>query len=162
MKNLEDLFKQQIVDLYSAENQFSKFLSKLEKGVHNEFLALAIQQQRQDNDKQLERLERIGEALDIEVNKGNCRAAAGLVEECNRMLNLAADDAVKDAGLIAQNQKIVHFEISGYGTAKHYANRLGFAEAEKALSESLSEHQDCDTNLNRIARRDINQKALVA
>lgn len=162
MENLKDLFKQQIIDLYHAENQVLEFLSKLENAVHNEYLALAIREQREGTQRQIKRLESIENIMDLNFERGKCHAASGLITECSNMMNANATNEVKDAGIIAQTQKIVHFEISCYGTAKHYANRLGLGEAEKLLSESLSEEQDVDTNLNRLARRDINQKALAS
>ncbi len=83
----------------------------------------------------------------------------GLVEEGEGMIEEDADPEVKDAGLIASAQRVEHYEIAGYGTAAHYAERLGHAEIAKLLRQTLAEEQDTDTLLNNLAKGYINKKA---
>jgi ferritin-like metal-binding protein YciE len=85
---------------------------------------------------------------------------AGLVAEGESMIDEKATTEVKDAGLIASAQRMEHYEISGYGTAAHFAQRLGKNEAAKLLQQTLQEEQKTDTLLNDLAKSYINQKAM--
>jgi ferritin-like metal-binding protein YciE len=83
----------------------------------------------------------------------------GLVKEGQKTLSENATDEVMDAAIIAASQRIEHYEISGYGTAAHYADRLGYAEAASLLRQTLEEEQLTDTKLNDLAKNYINAKA---
>ena len=71
-----------------------------------------------------------------------------------------ATDEVMDAALIAAAQRIEHYEISGYGTAAHFAERLGNEQAADLLRQTLEEEQLTDTKLNELAKNYLNQKAI--
>jgi ferritin-like metal-binding protein YciE len=88
-----------------------------------------------------------------------CKAMEGLVEEGQETIAEDATPEVKDAALIAAAQRIEHYEIAGYGTAAHYAERLGKTEAAQLLSQTLYEEQQTDTKLNKLAKAYINEKA---
>lgn len=160
LKNLEDLFQEQIKDLYSAEKQIIAALPKMAKAATNTKLKKAFEDHLEETKEQKIRLEKIGEILKFKIDGEVCEATKGLVEEGKDMIEINAEDEVRDAGLIACAQRIEHYEISGYGTAHHYAEKLGFKEAMKLLAETLKEEQKADTSLNDLAKSKINKEAM--
>jgi ferritin-like metal-binding protein YciE len=160
LKNLEDLFHHEMKDLYSAEKQLIKALPKMAKEATDEKLKKVFEDHLAETEEQLERLEKIGKDLDLKLSGHKCKAMEGLIEEGKGMIDEEAEPATKDAGLIATAQRVEHYEISGYGTAAHYARKLGHAEAFNLLNTTLKEEQKADTTLNNLAKRDINLKAM--
>lgn len=159
LTSLDDLFVQQLKDLYSAETQFSKALPKMEEAASSEELKRAFREHVQQTQKQVERLERIGEMLNVKLTGHKCHAAEGLVQEGEEIIRNAKEDAVRDAGLIAAAQRVEHYEISGYGTVCAYAEELGHDEAKKLLEQTLEEESNTDEKLNRLAVNTINPRA---
>jgi ferritin-like metal-binding protein YciE len=160
LSTLDDLFHEQLKDLYSAENQLLEVLPKMADKAKDAGLKTAFQSHLQETKNQVARLEKIGKILDISLSGHKCKAMAGILEEGSDMIHEDATDEVKDAGLIASAQRVEHYEIAGYGTAAHYAQRVGQAEAAALLHETLSEEQAADTKLNNLAKGYINQKAM--
>src|SRR5690606_22528346 len=99
------------------------------------------------------------EILDFKIDGETCEAAQGLIKEGEQMIKEDASDEVKDAGLIAIAQKVEHYEMAAYGTARHFAKRLGFSEVEDLLNETLEEEKNADKKLNEIARSEVNAEA---
>jgi ferritin-like metal-binding protein YciE len=159
LNSLEDLFVQQLKDLYSAETQFSKALPKMEEAASSEDLKMAFREHIEQTQKQVERLERIGEMLNVKLTGHKCHAAEGLVEESEEIINNAKEDAVRDAGLVASAQRVEHYEISGYGTVCAYAEQLGHDEAKKLLEQTLEEESNTDEKLNQLAVNKLNPQA---
>ena len=160
LKTLEDLFHHQLKDLYSAEKQLLEALPKMAKKAQDPKLKQAFESHYQETEEQKARLEQVCEILGISPGRMKCKAMEGLIEEGKDMIHEDADPDVKDAGLIAEAQRIEHYEISGYGTAHHYARRLGMAEVAKLLEATLKEEQNADTKLNNLAKGYINQQAM--
>jgi ferritin-like metal-binding protein YciE len=85
----------------------------------------------------------------------------GLIKEGQQhMAELKSDKDVLDAGLIASAQKVEHYEIAGYGTAKTYAQMLGKSDAARLLDQTLSEEYATDERLTKLAESHINAEAL--
>ncbi|MDB5262263.1 MAG: hypothetical protein JWQ14_1544 [Adhaeribacter sp.] len=160
LKNLEDLFHHELKDLYSAEKQLLEALPKMAETAQDPKLKAAFEQHLQETKVQKERLEKVCEIVGISPGRIKCKAMEGLIEEGQEMIDEKAEPEVKDAGLVASAQRIEHYEISGYGTAAYYAERLGQAEAHELLSETLKEEKNTDAKLNKLAKGWINQKAM--
>jgi ferritin-like metal-binding protein YciE len=159
LKNLEDLFHHELKDLYSAEKQLLEALPKMAETAQDPNLKSAFEQHLKETQVQKERLEKVCEIVGISPGRTKCKAMEGLIEEGQDMVDENATPEVKDAGLVASAQRIEHYEISGYGTAAYYAERLGQAEAHELLSETLKEEKNTDAKLNKLAKTWINQKA---
>lgn len=159
LNSLKDLFEHEIRDLYSAETQLSSALPKMAEKASNQKLKDAFTSHLEETKKQKERLEKIGEICDIKLKGEKCEAMAGLIKEGESMLKMDAEDDVRDAGLIGAAQRVEHYEIAGYGTARHYAKRLGLDDAVKLLEETLNEEKSADEKLNNIAINAVNEKA---
>jgi ferritin-like metal-binding protein YciE len=159
LKNLKDLFVHQVQDLYSAEDQLIKALPKMIDSTSNSKLKKAFEKHLKETEKQKERLEQICDTLGVKPGGEHCKAMEGLLKEGQDFMKMKADDAVMDAGLIASAQRVEHYEIAGYGTARRYAMQLGEDKIEKLLSQTLEEEKKTDELLNDIAENTVNEKA---
>lgn len=159
MKTLRDLFEHEIKDLYSAEKQLTEALPKMAIAANDPKLKEAFQEHLAETKQQFERISKVCEMLDVNPGSTKCAAMEGLIEEGDDMIKEEADADVKDAGLIASAQRVEHYEISGYGTARHFANMLDGHEAAELLEETLNEEKQADEKLNDLAIDKINKKA---
>ncbi|MCR5886949.1 ferritin-like domain-containing protein [Hymenobacter sp. J193] len=160
LKSLDDLFAEQLKDLYSAETQLVKALPDMASEARDARLRQGFETHLQETINQVSRLEQIGRGLNLDLTGHTCKAMQGLVAEGKETIAEDATDEVKDAALIAAAQRVEHYEISGYGTAAHYAERLGHTEAASLLRQTLQEEQLTDTKLNDLAKSYINQRAM--
>ena len=159
LKSLEDLFEHQLKDLYSAEKQAIQAMPKMAQTAQDPELKKAFETHLEETKEQKARLEKVCEILGISPGRMKCKAMEGLIEESQEAIDEDATPEVKDAALIAASQRMEHYEIAGYGTAAHYAERLGHQEVADLLSETLKEEQKTDTLLNKLAKGSINKKA---
>lgn len=160
LETLDDLFEMQLKDLYSAESQLVKALPLIAAKANDSRLRAGFEQHLDETQQQLERLEQIGKSLNLDLDGHTCKAMAGLIAEGQETMSERATEEVMDAALIAASQRIEHYEISGYGTAAHFAERLGHYEAADLLRQTLEEEQLTDTKLNNLAKNYLNAKAM--
>lgn len=158
-ESIEELFLDELRDLYDAEKQITKALPKLAKGASSDELRTAFEEHLQQTQNQVRRLEQIFENLGEKATGKKCAAMAGLLHEGDEMLSEHEEGAVRDAGLIGGAQKVEHYEIAGYGTARSHAELLGNDMAVKLLEETLNEEKETDEKLNEIAENVVNQEA---
>lgn len=151
LKNLNDLFVEQLQDIYSAEIQLVKALPKMAKACNDDMLREAFEEHLDQTKVHVERLEAIFERLGEEPKGKTCKAMKGLVEEGAEMIEENALPAVKDAGLIAAAQRVEHYEIASYGCVRTYAELLGDLESAQLLQTTLDEEGETDKRLNDLA-----------
>ncbi|QLG46549.1 YciE/YciF ferroxidase family protein [Costertonia aggregata] len=159
MKTLNDLFEHQLKDLYSAENQLLDALPKVLENVSDSELKNSLESHKEETKKQKERIIEICDSLGINPSGEECKAMKGLIEETNHFLKEDADADVKDAGIIANCQRIEHYEISGYGTAVKFAKQLGHHDIAQKLQTTLDEEYNADEKLDNLAESRINEEA---
>jgi ferritin-like metal-binding protein YciE len=158
--SFEDLFIDQLRDLYSAENQILKALPKMVKGAHATELQQAFEEHFNQTQAHAERLQQILKKLGAKTRGKKCKAMAGLLEEGEDILKADAEDPmVHDAALIAAAQRVEHYEIAGYGCARTFAHYLGDEMAVSLLEQTLEEERSTDERLTRIAEASINREA---
>lgn len=160
IKSLEDLFIHELKDLYSAEKQLVTALPRMARKSSHEKLRTAFEEHLEVTRGQVDRLEKIFEQLERSPRGEKCHGMEGLVEEAKGVMEDAEDDDVLDAALIAAAQKVEHYEISGYGTARTYAEMLGHDGAAKLLQQTLDEEKEADAKLNRLAKGMVNWEAM--
>src|SRR3954470_13045506 len=158
MESLQDLFVDQLKDLYSAENQLTKALTKMAKAATNPQLQKAFTTHLEETKGHAERLEQVFEDLGASPKGKKCKAMEGLIEEGKEMMEEDAEPEVMDAGLIAAAQRVEHYEIAGYGCVRTYAELLGESKAAKLLQQTLNEEGDTDKKLTQLAQQ-INVEA---
>ena len=160
--SFECLFVDQLEDLYDAEQRLVKALPKMAEAAHNPALKTGFQQHLRETQNQVGRLERIFRQLGREPEAVTCQAMKGLVEEGQEAIDATGDPDVKDAALIAAAQRVEHYEIAGYGTARTFAQYLGRDEAAKLLQDTLNEEAATDRKLTQLAEQKINKQAVHA
>src|SRR4051812_8807098 len=129
LEDLQDLFVDQLKDLYSAENQLAKALPKMAKAATNEELKNAFTTHLEETKGHAERLTQIFEKLGASPRGKKCKAMEGLIEEGKEAMEEDAEPEVMDAALIAAAQRVEHYEIAGYGTVRAYAELMGDKES---------------------------------
>lgn len=159
METLQELYVEQLKDVYDAENQILKALPKMAKTATHEELKAAFEQHLEQTQEHVSRLEQIFEELGEKSKGKKCEAMKGLIEEGKQMMEEDADEDVMDAGLICAAQKIEHYEIATYGCLRTYAEMLGFDDQADLLQETLDEEKDTDDNLTELAVSVINIEA---
>jgi ferritin-like metal-binding protein YciE len=159
LTNLEDLFVQELKDLYSAENQITKALPRMAKAASSPELKNAFQEHLEVTRNQVQRLEQIFQDLGVNPRGKKCVGMEGLIEEGKELLENDADEAVIDAGLLAAAQKVEHYEMAAYGTVCAFAKLLGNDDAADLLSQTLEEEKETDLRLSQIAEQSVNVQA---
>jgi ferritin-like metal-binding protein YciE len=161
LNNLEELLIDELKDLYSAENQLVKALPKLAKAASNEELRSGIQQHLEETKEHVERLERAFDILEESPKGKTCAAMKGLVEEGQEAIGMKGPEAIRDAQIIGAAQRVEHYEIAAYGTARSFAETLGQKEVAQLLQETLDEEGETDKKLTRLAAK-VNREAEMA
>jgi ferritin-like metal-binding protein YciE len=159
LDTLKDLYIHELKDLYSAERQIIKALPKMVKAATNDALASGFQEHLEQTREHADRLEKILSGYNQTTRGPKCKGMEGLLAEGSEMIQVEADDEVRDAGLIAAAQRVEHYEIAGYGTARTYASLLGDKEGEKLLQTTLDEEAATDKKLTALATSSINVAA---
>ena len=155
METLEDLLEEQLQDLFSAENQLLKALPKMAKRASSPKLKKAFERHTEETRKQVERLRDVAERLEIKISGKTCKAMQGLVEEGNEVLEEDGEGPLIDAALVAAAQRVEHYEISAYGTARAMAEQLGESQVVKLLQKTLDEESKTDELLTKISQGEL-------
>jgi len=160
-KELGDLYKEELKDLYSAESQLVAALPKMAKAASSPDLKKAFESHLEETKVQIQRLEQVFEEIEGSPRGKKCKAMEGLVEEGAELIKEKADfePAVLDAALIGAAQRIEHYEIAAYGTVRTFAQQLGYTKAVNLLQQTLDEESAADEKLTTLAVSGINQQA---
>jgi len=154
---LKELFIDELRDIYWAEKHLTKALPKMKKSATSEELATAFEDHLAVTEKQIERVEKVFELLDMTPRAKKCEAMEGLVKEAqNIMEELPKGSSVIDAGLIIAGQKVEHYEIAAYGSLVQLAKTMGENEVANLLQLTLDEEKQADQLLTELAVSGIN------
>jgi ferritin-like metal-binding protein YciE len=160
IKTMEDLFLAEIKDLYDAEKQLVKALPKMAEAATSEQLRGLFSEHLTQTRGHVERLETVFSRIGEKASGESCEAMEGLLEEGEEIIDDIDESPVRDAGLIAAGNRVEHYEIAGYGSARTFAQILGYKEAADLLEKTLEEEKLADQKLTRIAESMINQEAV--
>lgn len=160
LNSLEDLLIEELKDLYSAETQITKALPKMAKAATSPELRAAFEEHLTQTEEQIARLDKCFEELGGSGKGKLCKGMQGLIEEGTEMIEEKGEGVVRDAGLISAAQRVEHYEIAGYGTARTFADLLGKKEIAKLLEQTLHEEEQTDEKLTMLAENVINEQAL--
>lgn len=159
IKKLDELFVDALKDLYDAEKQLVAALPKMMEAASSQDLKNGFKEHLDVTQKQVERLEKVFTELKEDPKGKKCVGMQGLIKEGQEVMEEVGDPDVMDAGLIAAAQKIEHYEISGYGTARAYAQVLGHRNIAGMLDQTLQEEGRTDKKLTALAEGHINAQA---
>jgi len=157
--SLESLLVDELKDIYSAETQLIKAMPRIIKTAASKDLRTTLEEHLKETHKHVDRLEEICRKLDTNPNGKKCTGMEGLIDEAVELLKMEGDNESLEAGLIGAAQRIEHYEIAAYGTARAHARQLGFVEAVKLLSETLEEEKLTDKKLTMVAENGVNVQA---
>jgi ferritin-like metal-binding protein YciE len=150
LQTLQDLFEHEISDLYSAENQLVVALPKMAAATTSNELRQAFDHHLEETRDHVRRLEEIRGQLGLTASD-ECEGMRGLIEEGDKIVAAGGDPAVRDAALIAAAQRVEHYEIAAYGTARTLADELDLDDAKDMLDQTLDEESNADKLLTKIA-----------
>ncbi|HET6644516.1 MAG TPA: ferritin-like domain-containing protein [Fimbriimonadales bacterium] len=159
LTSLDELLTHELQDLHSAESQLVEALPKAAKAAKTEALKSAIEDHLEVTKGHLERLEMAFETLGQKPNGQECKAMKGLIKEADEMMKVEGDPNVTDAALIAAAQRIEHYEIAGYGTARAHAQECGYDDVAALLQQTRDEEMAANQTLTKIAVSEINPEA---
>jgi ferritin-like metal-binding protein YciE len=159
LESLQDLFVEQLQDLFDAEQQLVKAIPEMAQASSTDQLRQAFELHLRQTEDQVRRLEQIFELLGTKPKGETCEAMQGLIREAKTIMKKDAEPAVLDAALIAAGQKVEHYEIASYGSVRTWANELGYPDAAKLLQETLEEESEADEKLTEIAESLVNTQA---
>jgi ferritin-like metal-binding protein YciE len=152
------LYIEELQDLYDAENQLIEALPKMAAASSSAELRAGFEAHLQQTRGHAIRLEQILAALGEDAKGTKCKAMKGLVSEGGEMIDSDFEGAVKDAGLIGAAQRVEHYEIAAYGTARAFAEILGDQAGVRLLDETLEEEKETDEKLTELSET-INAEA---
>jgi ferritin-like metal-binding protein YciE len=151
LQSLQDVFTHELQDLYDAENQLLQALPKMAQAASNQELREAFEHHLDETRDHAQRLDEIFGQLGISGSGETCEAMRGLIKEGEKTIAMDGDPTAKDAALIAAAQRVEHYEIAAYGTARTLAGELDHDEAQDLLDQTLDEESNADKLLTKIA-----------
>ncbi len=165
INNLEQLYIDQLRDLYSAETQLIVALPDMAANATHDELRDAFNHHLDETRTQRARLMEIFESHGVAPEGEECDAMRGLVKEATKHVANTAPGSVRDAVLIASANRVEHYEIAAYGVARAFAECLGYDEDARLLSKSLEEEGNADKAITKIAsggvfRDGVNKEAV--
>lgn len=159
LDTLDDLLVHELKDLYSAEKMIIEALPKMIDTASSKELKRGFEKHLDQTKEQVSRLEHIFEMMDIEPEEEKCDGMAGIIKEGESVIKADGDPVVKDAAMIGAAQKVEHYEISAYGTARTFASMLGHEDIARELQKTLDQESKTDELLTQMAEGKINVQA---
>jgi ferritin-like metal-binding protein YciE len=151
VNNLQDLFVEQLRDLYDCEDQITESLPKMIDKASNPELKSTLNQHLDVTRSQMQRLEGIFRELNQKAEGRSCKGIKGILKEGEDLVSQGTTPGVVDASIIASAQQVEHYEIAGYGTVRTFAEQLGKQGFARVLEQILSEEKEADAMLSQIA-----------
>jgi len=160
IESMEELMLEELREIYSAERIALRAYPRMKKAMQTQALREAVERHVEQTKEQVERLGRVFEMMDAKTRGKTCHSMQGLIEEAQEHIEADLPPELLEVMLVSDLQKIEHFEIAAYGSAKAHAQALGLQEAAGLLDETLNEEKETDTLLNQIAMEEVNPQAV--
>ena len=151
LQSLDDVLVEQLADLHSAETQLVQALPQVAKSASTPELRTALEDHLEQTRGHVRRLEEAFSSLGTPIPDEFCEGMEGLLKEGKEIIAAKGDPAAKDAALIAASQRVEHYEIAGYGTARTLADQLGHDDVKRLMNQTLDEEAAADEKLTKIA-----------
>jgi len=150
---LETLLEEELHDIYDAEKRLVRALPKMAKGATSPDLRAAFEEHLEATKGHVQRLEKVFQLLGVPAKAKTCAGMKGLIEEGEEVMGEDATETLMDAAIIGAAQRVEHYEIAAYGTARTFAEQLGNEEAAQLLQETLDEEKEADEKLTEISEQ---------
>jgi ferritin-like metal-binding protein YciE len=161
LDTLQELYTNELRDLYNAEMQLLKALPKMAKNASSEELKEAFEKHLEQTKSHVERLDEVFEQIGEKPKGRTCHGMKGIIEEGSEILEKDGEESVIDAGIIVAAQKAEHYEIASYGSVRTFAELLGQNRAAELLQTTLNEESETNELLNKLAEGIVNPEALM-
>jgi ferritin-like metal-binding protein YciE len=158
--DLNDLFVEQLRDLYDSEKRLTGALPRMAKAASSPQLVSAIQEHEKQTEEHVRRLEQVFHRIGLEPDRKSSSSMKGLISDGESLASAKGDAKVRDAAIIAAAQHVEHYEIAGYGTVRTFAQHLGMPDVAQILQQTLNEEKEADQKLNQIAESSVNVQAV--
>ena len=162
ISNLEELFIEQLKDLYNSEEQIQEAYTRWRERAETTELRDMFNEHINHSNTRKKNIDAICGKLDVSPTGEKCEGTEGLIKEGDDLLGELEGGAIQDAGLIAMSQRIEHYGIAGYGCARTYAQQLGHSEAADQLQQSLDQAVELDQKMSKLAEKVLNPEAAKA
>jgi ferritin-like metal-binding protein YciE len=159
LESVKDLLIAELRDLHNAEEQLVEALPKMAEAASSRELKNAFTHHLEETKKHVTRLDGVFKSLNEKASGETCQAMEGLVKEGEEFIHAKGEPDVRDAGLIGAAQRVEHYEMAGYGTARTLANRLGLQHIAQTLQKTLEEEAAADEKLTAVAEGNVNPTA---
>jgi ferritin-like metal-binding protein YciE len=159
LDSLEDLLLLELNDLYDGEKRLCDAIPKMAEAANSPALKQAFMHHFQQTERQVSRLEQIFVDLGKPASREACDAMKGLIKEGSEIIDALGSADVRDAALISAAQRVEHYEMAGYGSARTFAQHLGHNNVVRLLQLTLDEEKETDQRLTELAEQSINLKA---
>lgn len=159
LESVKDLLIAELRDLHDAENQLVEALPKMAEAASSNELKNAFNHHLEETQKHVTRLDEVFEGLNEKASGETCEAMKGLVKEGEEFIHAKGQPEVRDVGLIGAAQRVEHYEMAGYGTARTLARRLGLNEIARTLQQTLEEEAAANQKLTAVAEGNVNPTA---
>jgi ferritin-like metal-binding protein YciE len=155
LESVRDLLIEELRDLHDAEEQLVEALPKMADAASATQLKNAFTHHLEQTREHVTRLDRVFESLNEKASGESCEAMKGLIREGEQFIHAKGQPDVRDAGLIGAAQRVEHYEMAGYGTARTLAKRLGMHVVAELLQKTLEEEVEADKKLTAVAEGDV-------
>jgi ferritin-like metal-binding protein YciE len=162
IKTMEQLMHHQLQDLHSAETMILEALPQMEEVATSKELKRAFKEHQKQTQGQVKRLEQAMKKVGTQPGEEKCKGMDGIIREGKSMIKNGTPGDVLDAALIAAAQKVEHYEISAYGTARAHAQEMGQGDVAELLGATLEEESMTNERLNELALNRVNPQAMAA
>ncbi|HTD13658.1 MAG TPA: ferritin-like domain-containing protein [Chthoniobacterales bacterium] len=159
LESVKDLLIAELRDLHNAEEQLVEALPKMAEAASSRELKNAFTHHLEETRQHVTRLDGVFKSLNEKASGETCQAMEGLVKEGEEMIHAKGEPDVRDAGLIGAAQRVEHYEMAGYGTARTLAKRLGLQDIAQTLQKTLEEEAAADEKLTAVAEGNVNPTA---
>jgi ferritin-like metal-binding protein YciE len=160
--SLDQLLEDELKDLYSAESQLLNALPRMAEAAESKDLRASFEKHLEQTRAHRQRIEEICRDLKIEPSGKTCAGMGGLIKEGEEVIESDMDSEPKQAALIGAAQRVEHYEIAAYGTARAHAKQLGYVKAFDVLTQTLNEEKETDQRLTHFAENRANVKAAMS
>ena len=150
--DLRSLYTTQLQYMLSMEEQITKALPKMADAATDTQLKNALQTHLRETQEHVSRVKQILQDQTGDADDKKCAVTAALISAGETTIKAANDDAVRDAGIIASAQKVEHFEMASYGSARDWAKLLGETQAAQLLDRTLEEEKNADKILTQVSQ----------
>jgi ferritin-like metal-binding protein YciE len=160
IETMEDLLLEQVEDLYDAERRLVKALPKMAEASTSQSLRQAFESHLLETEGHVTRLESVFRTLGQDPKTHTCDGMKGLISEGEDTISDIDQSSLRDAGLIAAANRVEHYEIAAYGSARTFAQTLGLGQVASLLEQTLQEEKKADQKLTQLAESMVNDQAL--